>query len=114
MDAQRERRLLGLLGLGARGRLVVVGVDRVREAALKGSLVLAVVAPDAAANSRDKLLPLLKARRVTVVEGPGTQALGEAVGKAQTATVGVTDRQLAKGIRALLNEGVAATPPAAR
>lgn len=114
MDATHQRRLLGLLGLGARGRLVVVGVDRVREAAHKGTLVLAVVAPDAAANSRDKLLPLLKARRVAVVEGPGAQALGEAMGKPQTAAVGVTDRQLAKGIRALLNEGPAAPPAAAR
>ena len=33
-----------LLGLGLRGRLVVVGVNQVRDAAMRGTLVLAVVA----------------------------------------------------------------------
>ena len=105
MDADYERRLLGLLGLGARGRLAVIGVDRVREAAFKGALACVVVASDASKNSTDKLIPLLKARRVKVIEGPGTHALGNAVGREQTAAVGITDRQLAKGIRELMNEG---------
>ena len=52
-----------------------------------------------------RIAPLLKARRVKVVEGPGTKALGQAVGREQTAAVGITDRQLAKGIRELMNEG---------
>ena len=114
MDAAIERRLLGLLGLGARGRLAVIGVDRVREAAFKGALAVVVVAADASRNSTDKLIPLLKARRVKVVEGPGTKALGQAVGREQTAAVGITDRQLAKGIRELMNEGRRAEASEAR
>ena len=102
MDATTERRLLGLIGLGVRGRLVVVGVERVREAALRGKLVLAVMAPDASYNSRGKVVPLLKARRVRFVEGPTAAALGAAVGKESTAVVGIVDRQLAKGIRGLV------------
>ena len=43
MDASTQRRLLGLLGLGVRGRGAVVGVERVREAAKKGLLAVAVV-----------------------------------------------------------------------
>ena len=114
MDAAIERRLVGLLGLGARGRLAVIGVDRVREAAFKGVLALAVVATDASENSKAKLLPLLKARRVKVIDGPGTQVLGQAVGREQTAAVGITDRQLAKGIRELMNEGRRAEASEAR
>ena len=45
MDADVAKRVLGLLGLGARGRRVVVGVQLVREAARRGELVLAVIAP---------------------------------------------------------------------
>ena len=104
-----ERRMLGLVGLGLRGQLVVVGVDRVRDAAHKGTLVLALVAPDAAKNSRDKVLPLLNAKKVKVIEGPGAVALGRAVGREQTAAIGIIDRQLAKGIRGLMDEGLAAT-----
>ena len=97
-----ERKLLGLVGLGARARNIVVGVDRVRDAVHKGKVALAVVAPDASRHSREKVLPLLTARRVQVFEGPTAAALGAAVGKASTAVVGITDAALARGVRRLL------------
>ncbi len=101
MEPDVERKLLGLIGLGVRGRGATVGVDRVRDAAKKGELVLAIVAPDASRHSRDKVLPLLQARRIRVIEGPSAATLGHAVGREATAVVGVTDPALAAGIRAL-------------
>lgn len=103
MDAVTQRKLLGLLGLGVRGRLAVVGVERVREAVFKGKLALVVVAPDASRNSLDKVVPLLRARHVRYVEGPSASALGAAVGRDSTAAIGVVDKQLARGIRALVD-----------
>ena len=97
-----EQRLLRLVGLGLRGGLVVVGVDRVREAARRGKLILAIVAPDAAQNSLNKVVPLLDARGVRRITGPGAAALGGAVGRESTAVVGVLDRDLAKGIREIV------------
>lgn len=88
-------KLMGLVGLGLRGRLVVVGVQRVREAAVRGRLALAIVAPDASRHSLDKVVPLLDARRIRRVQGPSMAQLG-------AAAVGIVDRQLAKGIRALV------------
>ena len=105
MDAVRERKLLRLVGLGVRGRLAVVGVNQVRDAALHGKLSLAVIAPDASANSVDKVVPLLRARRVRMIEGPSAAELGAAVGREATAVVGVTDGQLARGIRDIVEEG---------
>lgn len=99
--------MLRLIGLGVRARTVVVGVEQVRVAAKKGNLVFAVVAPDASANSRDKVVPLLRARGVNFVEGPTAAELGAAVGREQTAAVGVTDAELARGIRALVSSSVA-------
>lgn len=107
-DAVIERKLLGLVGLGVRGRGAIVGVDRVREATKRGLVLLAIVAPDASSNSRDKVIPLLNARRVRVIEGPQAGALGAAVGREATTVVGITDPALAAGIRALLE------PPEAR
>ena len=104
MEPAAEAKLLRLLGLGVRGRGAVVGVERVREAASKGTLALAVVAPDVSRHSLDKVLPLLAAKRVPVVEGPGAEALGHAVGRETTAAVGVTDRNLARGIQEMLAE----------
>jgi ribosomal protein L7Ae-like RNA K-turn-binding protein len=88
-------KLLGLIGLGRRGRLAVVGIQQVREAAFRGRLALAIVAPDASRHSLDKVVPLLDARRVQRLRGPSMAQLG-------AAAVGIVDHQLAKGIRALV------------
>jgi ribosomal protein L7Ae-like RNA K-turn-binding protein len=97
-QSDAESRMLRLVGLGVRSRAVVVGVEMVRQAAKKGTLVLAIVAPDASRHSREKVLPLLVAKRVQVIEGPSAAALGAAVGRDAAAAVGVIDRDLAKGI----------------
>ena len=97
-------KVLRLLGLGMRARGVVVGVDRVRDAAKHDELVLAVVASDASAHSQDKVRPLLAARRIPTVNAPAAD-LGAAVGREGTAAVGVTDPHLGRGI--LMTLGVA-------
>ena len=98
-------RILRLIGLGVRSRGVVVGVERVREAAKSGKLALAVVAMDASKNSLDKLLPLLNARRVNLIEVPSAAELGAVAGRDATAAVGVVDPQLANGIVVLTRTG---------
>jgi ribosomal protein L7Ae-like RNA K-turn-binding protein len=94
-------RILRLVGLGIRGRGAVVGVERVRESARTGKLAFAIVAADASQNSLDKLLPLLRARRINFIEVPSAAALGAAAGRTETVAIGVLDRDLANGIRAL-------------
>ena len=105
--ATRERQLVRLLGLGVRGRGVVVGVEQVRDAARRGKLSLAVIAPDASPNSLHKVVPLLQARRIRYVEGPPAAVLGAAVGRESTAAVGVVDPELARGIRAVTDSAPA-------
>lgn len=107
MEQVVSERVLRLIGLGVRARTVVVGVEQVRTAAKKGNLVFAIVAPDASVNSRDKIVPLLRARRVNFVEGPTAVELGAAVGREQTAAVGVIDPHLARGIREVVETSVA-------
>jgi ribosomal protein L7Ae-like RNA K-turn-binding protein len=103
MDALAWRRVLGLVGLGVRGRLAVVGVERVREAAAKGTLRFAIVANDASPHSRAKVVPLLRAKGVPFVDGIGAVELGGATGRDATAVVGIVDAQLAKGIRGVVD-----------
>ncbi len=114
MDAHLARRVAGLLGLGARGRLVMGGVEQVREGLRNDALALVILAEDCAAHSRDKLVPLATAKRVPVLEGPTAVVIGRAIGKEQVAAVGVADRRLAKGIRELMESGVPAAEPAAQ
>jgi ribosomal protein L7Ae-like RNA K-turn-binding protein len=108
-DADRAR-LLRLVGLGVRGRGAIVGVEQVREGAKKNKVAYAVVAMDASRHSLDKVVPLLNARRVRFIEVPSAAELGGAVGRDSTAVVGIVDRQLAKGIRALVESGSAGAP----
>lgn len=105
-DADRLR-LLRLVGLGVRGRGAIVGVEQVREGAKKNKVAYAVVAMDASRHSLDKVVPLLNARRVRFIEVPSAAELGGAVGRDSTAVVGIVDRQLAKGIRELVESGSA-------
>ena len=108
MDEAITQRVLCMLGLGVRSRGAVVGVERVREAARRGKLALAVVASDASQHSLSKVVPLLVARHVRVLHAPSASDLGRAVGREQTAAVGIVDRQLAQGIRELMD----LSPPA--
>jgi len=110
LSAMDQAKLLRLIGLGVRGRGAVVGVEQVREGAKKDKVAFAVVATDASRHSIAKIVPLLKARRVRFVEVPSAAALGAAVGRESTAVVGIVDRQLAKGIRALVESGSEGAP----
>lgn len=81
-----------------------------REAVKKNKVAYAVVATNASRHSLDKIVPLLNARRVRFIEVPNAAELGGAVGRDSTAVVGIVDRQLAKGIRALVESGSAGAP----
>ena len=112
MNDVARQRLLRLIGLGVRARGAVVGVQQVRQAAKKGTLAFAVIAPDASHNSLDKLVPLLRARGVRFADAVSAAELGAAVGRESTAAVGIVDRQLAKGIRDIVgSSGPGAADP---
>jgi ribosomal protein L7Ae-like RNA K-turn-binding protein len=112
MDAIVRRKVLGLVGLGIRGRRAVVGVQQVRDAARRGKLKLALVAGDASKNSMDKVVPLLTARGVAMIEGLTSADLATVCGRESVSAIGVLDSGLASGIRAaapdsVVNEDVA-------
>ena len=110
MDDAAHGRLLRLVGLGLRGRGAVVGVERVREGVKKNKVAFAVVAADASRNSLDKIVPLLNARRIRFVEVPSAAELGGVAGRESAAVIGIVDRQLAKGIRELVESGSERAP----
>ena len=106
IDDSARRKILGLAGLGIRGRIAVVGVQQVRDAAKRGKLKIALVAKDASQNSLDKVVSLLAARGVKVVDDFSASELGEIAGRDSVAVIGVSDAGLARGI----TQAIAATP----
>jgi ribosomal protein L7Ae-like RNA K-turn-binding protein len=97
-------RALSMLGMATRAGAVITGTDRVREAARGGSLRLAILAHDASANSRGKLLPLLEARGMAYVVRFDRKELGAAVGRAPLSAVGIVDAKLSDRLQALLRD----------
>lgn len=95
-------RALGLLGLAARARAVVVGTERVREAVRAGRVRFAVVAADAASGTTEKLVPLFRRAGVPFVRAFDRARLGAAVGRAPASAVGVTEGPLAARLQELL------------
>ncbi|HXF96481.1 MAG TPA: ribosomal L7Ae/L30e/S12e/Gadd45 family protein, partial [Gemmatimonadales bacterium] len=71
---------IGLLGLGLKAGQVVVGVAGVRAKLARGRLACVIVAADASARTRDKVVRLARARGVPVLRGPSADQLGGGLG----------------------------------
>ncbi|HRP08594.1 MAG TPA: ribosomal L7Ae/L30e/S12e/Gadd45 family protein [Gemmatimonadales bacterium] len=96
----RSARLLGLLGLGARGGKLVIGVDATRAALQGGRADLVVKASDASPRAMEKVVRLARAKSVPVVDGPAAEAIGSRLGRPPVMMVAVRDRDLAAGLLA--------------
>ena len=103
VDEVTRQKVRGLVGLGMRGRMVVVGSERVKIDAQKGEIFLAIIGMDASRHSLDKVVPTLRARHIEIIEWPSAADLGAIVGKDTTAAVGIADQALARGIRAVIS-----------
>lgn len=90
--------LLGLIGLGYRGRRIVVGVDGVRKELQAGKCWCVVLADDASPRAVEKVVRLAAAKGVPMLPGPSAAAIGAQLGKPPVMAVGVRDRALASGM----------------
>ena len=100
IDEAAKRKVLGLAGLGIRGRLAVVGVQQARDAAKRGKLKIALVANDASQNSLDKVASLLTAKGVATLTDFSAAELGAVAGRESVTVIGVSDAGLSRGILA--------------
>jgi ribosomal protein L7Ae-like RNA K-turn-binding protein len=90
--------LLGLLGLGLRGRLVVLGVSGVRAELKGGTIRCVVLAADASPRAVEKVARLAEGSGVPLVRGPSAAEIGARLGRPPVMVVGVRDRGMADGI----------------
>lgn len=97
-------RLLGLLGLGLRGRRVVIGVDAARAVLQRGDAHAVIVARDLSDRARQKVLRLAAGTGVPLIEGPESAVLGARLGRPPVMVVAVRDRSLGAGILALTDD----------
>lgn len=91
---------LGMLGLAARARALLIGTAAVRDGVRQGRVLVVVVAADRSTRTEEKVERLARAKAVPVIVGPRAAALGQRVGRGTVQAVGVTDRSLAQGFLA--------------
>ena len=96
--ADRERRVLQLVGLARRAGYVAVGTRAVREAASRGEVRVVVLAADATDNARKRLRGLSGQPGIEVIECGTRGSLGRAVGREEAVVVGIGDRGLGRRI----------------
>lgn len=96
-------RVLGLLGLGARGARVAIGVGAARAALQRGDARVLVVATDASERALAKVERLAEGVGIPVIRGPTAAAIGDRLGRPPVMAVAVRDRELAKGLLAVAN-----------
>jgi ribosomal protein L7Ae-like RNA K-turn-binding protein len=100
--SETARRVLSLIGLGARAGRVAIGVEAAHAALRRDKAMLIVMPDDASARARDQLVILAGHRNVPVVVAADAERLGAALGRPPVHGVAVLDRQLARGLRALM------------
>ena len=96
------RAVLDLIGLSVRAGAVTYGTQAVRAAVREGDVRRAILAGDTAAAQRQKLVPLLDARKIPYFIGFTQEELGAAVGRAPVAAIGISNERLAGRIGELL------------
>lgn len=98
------RAALGLLGISARAGALVSGTQAVRAAVRAGGIHYVVLALDAAAGQRSKLVPLLEARRIPYHIAFSQDELGAALGRPPISAVGFSNPDLAGRVGQLIGE----------
>ncbi len=96
-----ERRLLDLLGLAARAGALVTGTDAVRQSVREGEVHGVLLAADASAAQRGKLLPLLQARGVPSRLLFSRQRFGAAIGRGPVSAIGIRNDGFARRLAEL-------------
>lgn len=100
MSEDSERRLLSLIGLGARAGRLAIGVEATHAALQRGKAEAIVMPRDASARARDQLVSLSGHKNVPIFVAGDAASLGAALGRPPVHGVAVLDRQLARGLRA--------------
>lgn len=100
-----EEEVLSLLGLARRAGAVAAGTDATRAAVARGVAHCVVLAGDASEAQKEKVLNLLRHRKIPQHGVASGDALGAALGKGTLTAVAVTDAHFAHRLGRILSRG---------
>ncbi|MFC1889241.1 DUF448 domain-containing protein [Thermodesulfobacteriota bacterium] len=96
-----RERILGFVGLAMRAGSVVSGSEMVRKAARRGEVEFILVAGDASASIRDRVIGAARAGGIAWACLLSRESLGSRIGKSDRSAIGIRNAELAGRIRSL-------------
>lgn len=95
-------KLLNLLGLACRAGKLKLGFTATSVAVKKGEALMVIMAKDSSPHTREKMERLCKRYRVDIYYIADQAKLGQALGKHLQTVVGLSSREMASAIKALM------------
>ena len=102
---EKNKKILGLIGLSARARKVCFGADSVEEKIKNGKVYLIIVAIDASVRTKDKFQKLSNEYKIPMIILETIETLSKSIGKSNKAIIGIEEQNLAKEIQKINNGG---------
>jgi ribosomal protein L7Ae-like RNA K-turn-binding protein len=95
-------KILNLLGLACKARKLRLGFTATSVAVKKGEIQMVIMAKDSSPHTREKIERLCKQYRVDIYYIADQAKLGQALGKHSQTVVGISSRDMALAIKALM------------
>ena len=103
---ENNKKILGLIGLGARARKICFGADSVEEQIKKKKVYLTIVSIESSSRTREKFKKLSEQYKVPIIIiDEKIENLSKAIGKSNKAIIGVEEQNIAKEILKINNGG---------
>ena len=101
-----NKKILGLIGLGAKARKVCFGADSVEEQIKKKKVLLVIVAIDASERTKEKFKKISEENQIPIIIlTEKIEVLSKAIGKSNKAIIGIEDQNLAREMQRINNGG---------
>ena len=103
---ENNKKILGLIGLGAKARKVCFGADSVEEQIKKKKVLLVIVAIDASERTKEKFKKISEENQIPIIIlTEKIEVLSKAIGKSNKAIIGIEDQNLAREMQRINNGG---------
>lgn len=102
---EKNKRILGLIGLAARARKICFGADSVEEQIKKRKVFLIIVATNSSDRTKEKFRKLSEEYKISIIIQGEIETLSKAIGKSNKAIIGIEEQNIANEIEKINNGG---------
>ena len=102
---KNSKKILGLIGLGARAGKICFGADSVEEKIKNKKVYLIIVAIDASERTKEKFKKISEQNDIPIIIDEEIDTISKAIGKSNKAILGIEEQNIANEILKINNGG---------